>query len=183
MDTFMDKLAQRLTAQEMIRANTAAEVEELNGLRNQVREYNDCLEQMKQANNELRVQLQKLVEDGVAKLEDAKVDGSSIDRLVEESIAKIQEVQQNTEELQELKQSLLEKFEETNENVHKECVKVYRNVQAVVVEEDGKQTEAIKAAVDNLGSKLGRIFGVSIAAFIVGLGSIVFQVLVYLHII
>ncbi len=38
MDTFMDKLAQRLTAQEMIRANTAAEVEELNGLRNQVRE-------------------------------------------------------------------------------------------------------------------------------------------------
>ncbi|MGN1145854.1 MAG: hypothetical protein ACI4R5_05345, partial [Acetatifactor sp.] len=67
--------------------------------------------------------------------------------------------------------------------VHKECVKVYRNVQAVVVEEDGKQTEAIKAAVDNLGSKLGRIFGVSIAAFIVGLGSIVFQVLVYLHII
>ena len=36
MDMFMDKLAQKLTAQEIIKANTAAETEELNRLRDQI---------------------------------------------------------------------------------------------------------------------------------------------------
>ena len=43
MDMFMDKLAQKLTAQEIIKANTAADVEELNKLKNQIAEYNECL--------------------------------------------------------------------------------------------------------------------------------------------
>ena len=38
MDMFMDKLAQKLTAQEIIKANTAADVEELNKLKNQIAE-------------------------------------------------------------------------------------------------------------------------------------------------
>lgn len=183
MDTFMDKLAHKLTAQEMIKANTAADTEELNRLRNQVKEYNDCLAQMKQVNNELHVQIERLVEDGVAKLEQAKVDGTEIDRLVEESISKIREIERNTQELQELKQALSEKLDDNGENVHKECVKVYRNVQAVVVEEGGKQTEAVNAAMAGVKSKLGGVLGVSIAALIAGVGGIVFQLLVYLHII
>ncbi len=186
MDTFMDKLAHKLTAQEMIKANSAAEAEELKRLRSQVKEFNDCLAQMKQANDELRVQIQGLVEDGVAKLESAKVDGAEIDRLVEESIAKIQEIQPDTQqiqELQELKQTMNEKLEESGENIHKECVKVYRNVQAVVVEESGKQAEAVSTAVTGMKSKLNAILGVSIVALIAGLGGIVFQLLIFLHII
>ncbi len=207
MDTFMDKLAHKLTAQEMIKANTAAEVEELNRLRNQVKEFDNCLLQMKQTNNELGVQVQKLVEDGVAKLEGARVDTAEIDRLVNESIAKIQEVyslcggmmgvmslvsenvakiqedQTNPQQLQELKQVLSEKMEESGENIHKECVKVYRNVQAVVVEESGKQTEAVSSSVSGLKSKLNAILGVSVVALIAGLSGIVFQLLVYLHVI
>ena len=42
MDTFMDNLAQRLSAQEMISANTAAEAEELNQLKVQVKDYDEC---------------------------------------------------------------------------------------------------------------------------------------------
>ena len=48
MDTFMDKLSQRFTAQEMIKANSMAEVEEMNKLRAQVEEYTHCLNRMQQ---------------------------------------------------------------------------------------------------------------------------------------
>lgn len=183
MDTFMDKLAQKLTAQEMIKANSAADAEELDRLKSQVEEYNDCLAQMKQVNNELHTQLGRLVEEGVAKLESAKVDGAKIDRLVQESIAKIREIERSTNDLQEIKQVLSEKLTESNENVHKECVKVYRNVQAVVVEENEKQTEAIAAKVkENLGGKLNGVLGVSIAAVVLTVADIVLHVLSILHI-
>ena len=46
MDTFMDKLAQKLNAQEMIRANSAADAEEMDQLKSQLREYDECLAQM-----------------------------------------------------------------------------------------------------------------------------------------
>ena len=49
MDTFMDKLAQKFTAQEIIKANSAAEAAELQRTREQVEKYNDCLQEMKQA--------------------------------------------------------------------------------------------------------------------------------------
>ena len=179
MDNFMDKLAQKLTAQEMIKANTAADAEEMKRLKNQVKEYENILEQMK-----------TLVADGAAKLEGAKVDGDEINRLVSESIVKISEMQADTEGLEQM-QDALEKMENAvesklasiDENVHKECVKVYRNVQASVVEENGKQTESVIAAVNGLKGKLKAILGVSIAALVVSVGGIVFQVLVYLNVI
>ena len=206
MDTFMDKLAQKLNAQEMIRANSAAEAEELGKLRNQVAEYNQCL-----------AKLQKLLEDGEQKLEGAKVNGAEINRLVEESIAKISALQKDTESIDEMKavlaglkdsletslqkqeQALAEKLEdqkavvaarleeqktavaakldESNENVHKECVKVYRNVQAVVVEENEKQTESLTNSVAALKGKLNAVLGVSITAMILALAGVVLQVL------
>ena len=54
MDMFMDKLAQKLNAQEMIKANLAADAEEMNQLKSKVKEYSDCLEQV-----------QKLAEAGI----------------------------------------------------------------------------------------------------------------------
>lgn len=206
MDTFMDKLAQKLNAQEMIRANSAAEAEELGKLRNQVAEYNQCL-----------AKLQKLLEDGEQKLEGAKVGGAEINRLVEESIAKISALQKDTESIDEMKavlaglkdsletalqkqeQALAERLEdqkavvadrleeqkaavaakldESNENVHKECVKVYRNVQAVVVEENEKQTKSLTNSVAALKGKLNAVLGVSITAMILALAGVVLQVL------
>ena len=66
---------------------------------------------------------------------------------------------------------------ENNENVHKECVKVYRNVQAVVVEENGKQTETLVNSVAALKGKLNAVLGVSITAMILALAGVVLQVL------
>ena len=47
MDMFIDKLAQKLTAQEMIKANMAADAEEMNKLKGKTKEYAEALEQIK----------------------------------------------------------------------------------------------------------------------------------------
>lgn len=76
-----------------------------------------------------------------------------------------------------------EKLNTTEENVHKECVKVYRNVQAAVVEENEKQTEAIVKRVKScLGGRLNGVLGVSIAALLVAAADIALHVLSILHI-
>ena len=202
MDMFMDKLAQKLTAQEMIKANTAADTEELNRLKSRVADYNECLEK-----------LQKLIDEGSAKLADAQsVSGSEINRLVEESIRKIQELQQDNRELEQFQKVLTEqmsgveknicdKMEETlnsqpkdqlseklsgvEENVHKECVKVYRNVQAVVVEESTKQNAMIEEMASEVKSAVGKakiILGISIGVLIVSLAGTILQILNMLNI-
>ena len=223
MDMFMDKLAQKLTAQEIIKANTAADTEELNRLKNQVADYNDCLTKM-----------QKLIEEGTAKLSgEQAVNGSEINRLVEESICKIKELGRDTAAPEEIKKALEEikkvleerldamdknvfeqvgtidktlsekmdileeklengsneklsdRMNEVEENVHKECVKVYRNVQAVVVEESGKQNtllEEMSGAVKSFDGKLKIILGISVIAFITSLVGTILQVLSALNI-
>ena len=193
MDMFMDKLAQKLTAQEMIKANMAADAEEMSKLKGKTKEYSEVLEQIK-----------KLVEDGVGKLRAAKVDGKEIDRLVEESIAKINEIKSEDDRkdaetaaavealkaetiaaLEAVKEQLGEKLEASNENVHKECVKVYRNVQAVVVEENNKQTESIKeavtVAVKGFKGKLTAILIISGISLLLAAGSVALQVMEMLN--
>ena len=57
MDNFMDKVAQKLGAQEMIRANAAAEAAELENMekqltvfKEQMEKYDDCLQEMRKLN-------------------------------------------------------------------------------------------------------------------------------------
>lgn len=210
MDMFMDKLAQKLTAQEIIRANTAADAEELNRLRNQIAEYNDCL-----------TKLQRLIDNGTEKLQAFQTEKDETD--IEGNIGKIslslhQNMTQLKERLEELDQKLAaandpvleavtglekslqeklqqfdskleeqaddsqltEKLNVIDENVHKECVKVYRNVQAVVLEESEKQREAISGAsseTKSIEKKVGTVLKVSVLALLFSILGIVLQVL------
>ena len=86
----------------------------------------------------------------------------------------------------------------TNDHVHKENVKVYRNVQAVVVDEAAKQAESIRiltetvdamraeaaqaAAAKKTPGVLKGILGVSIITLLLTAGFAAFQVLLYLGI-
>ena len=221
MDMFMDKLAQKLNAQEIIRANTTAEIEELDKLRSRVAEYNECLDK-----------LQKLVNEGADGIKSASGENvAEINRLVEASLAKIREIQQDASGLEKLsgqldsangqlgnmseqlenvnsqlksvsgelsgkvdllsrqleeknqekpEDRLEEKFAVADENVHKECVKVYRNVQAVVMEESGKQGETlteISGKLNTMRSRLGIVLGISVAALVFSLAGAVLQLL------
>ncbi len=193
MDMFMDKLAQKLTAQEIIKANTAADTEELNRLKNQLQEYNDCLEK-----------LGKLIEEAEGRIQAPTVEAERISHLVEEGIGRIRAVQLDnstleqipiilTQQLEELRDALEKELSERaeqdgvrmedkwnmlNDSVHKECVKVYRNVQSVVVEENRKQEAAVKAQT----GRLKAVLGISIAALVISLAGAAMQLLNLLNI-
>jgi hypothetical protein len=254
MDTFMDKLAQKLTAQEMIKANSAADAEELQQLKSQINEYNECLAQMKEIEAGLKSlleekttnsssdaesvdelvqegrermmrlsatgteQLQRIADEGSAKLEqiaaesstrleqvasdsalkleNAKIDTAGIEniinessekirRITDESLAKIQEIQAAAPAIdsEELKKAIGDKIESSNDFVHRECVKVYRNVQAVIVEENAKQAEAVSEENKAVKSKIGKVMGISVAALVFSIAGVVLQVLSIFNII
>lgn len=206
MDIFMDKLAQRTTAQEIIRANTAADVEELNKLKNQIGEYNECLTKLK-----------ALIEEGTAKLAAMQSEDSTAGDLVKESLEGIKALQKTIEGFEQgqrkieehvksidksviwqlelmsrsfdekvdqlgglTEEQLTERLSAVEENVHKECVKVYRNVQAVVTEESGKQGEALKEAGEKAGAvkgRLGMILAFSAVAMAASLAGVAIQIL------
>ena len=154
MDTFMDKLAQKFTAQEMIKANSAAEAAELQRVRDQVKKYNDCLQEMKQVNDDTKAALTQIKETlaaGKDQFKNAEVPLEGLGALVDSCLEKIQEVQGNTADIQ---GNLNGHMDEISSNimdfVHKENVKVYRNVQAVVVEELKKQNEELGTKLDSM---------------------------------
>ncbi len=212
MDTFMDKLASKLNAQEMIRANSAAEAKENERLSKEVEEYKQCLQEMREISlqnsatadeiaelvktsmdkiaavqaesgksddvlaamqsnlgemlNAIRMNSDKLVSavsgnsdkimsaiEGSSDKVMSAIEGSS-NKIVSDAVA---ELQAGNDEFKEaLKTEILAEVKKElkgqEENVHKECVKVYRNVQAVVTEETEKQTGEIVAA-QSKGSK------------------------------
>ncbi|WP_342758265.1 hypothetical protein [Kineothrix sedimenti] len=161
MDNFMDKIAQKLSSQEAIRANSAADAAQMEKLQAQVEEYDACMKEMRKLNlknieNEQKIkellgnsieQLNKLFDENSLRLK----------MLTEECIAKIQAAKGEEEKKADAEESLMEiketaaanmakleeLFKESDDFVHKENVKVYRNVQAVVVEELEKQTKAL----------------------------------------
>lgn len=174
MDNFMDKIAQKLAAQEAIRANAAADTAQMEKLEAQVAEYDACMKEMRKLNlknAENEQKLNELLKEGSEQFKDCidrygsqleglmKENDAQIRKLTEECILKVQGTQSEKEETDELKQLLVqmqetasanrekmeELFKNSDEFVHKENVKVYRNVQAAVVEELGKQTEAFSA--------------------------------------
>ena len=103
---------------------------------------------------------------------------NGLDRQVGATLGKLERQAEAPKDSDENK--LAEKFAVLEENVHKECVKVYRNVQAVVVEENSKQSDAMTETMSSVGKmkgKTGAILGISAAALLVSLGSVVLQLL------
>lgn len=201
MDTFMDKIAQKLNSQDMIRANSAADAAELENLENQMAlfkeqmgKYDDCLQEMRQLNlrniesaqgvQELAEQASEKIEKTVGEVQAASVskiqqtsdlsiagiqqtsDASiaeirqtsdisiaGINQTVAEGLAKIAEIKENadkdnlvkiTEEVAELQSKLELAFKNLEDFLHTDNVKVYRNVQAAMIEELEKQTSELK---------------------------------------
>ena len=201
MDNFIDKLAQKFIAGEVIKANSVAEERELKRLREQVAEYERCLHEMQKmqvTNTQTARQLHDLMTEG----------NEGIKKLTEESLQKLQELQvtagkmepeeketitqtaKAVEELSELVKQLTEKTEANQKNVekwfhqadeflHKENVKVYRNVQAVVVEEVGKKAEAVIKSQEENGKQIIKpavIF--SVLAFLFAAGNIILTLMI-----
>lgn len=165
MDTFIDKLAQKRNAQEMIRANMTAETAKMEQLQAQMKAYDDLMQEMRKVNLktvENVSEVQTLLKECVEKLEAMEAAG---DRTEESQKA-----------LSEIKDLLEEKFRQSEDFIHKENVKVYRNVQAALVEELNKQTEELKSSRPaNSGNKA--LLPISVLILLGVIADIVLQVL------
>lgn len=163
----MDKLAHKFSAQEMIRANSQAEAEEMKRLQLQVSEYEKILQEMRKLNyrnTELAEKLDLMIGDNADKIQGMKEDEqrliaalrdltdeqtrnreAELERKEEERIEQERTAEnQKQTDLSAITDLLEDKFQKSDDFVHKENVKVYRNVQAVVVDEIKRCVESIQ---------------------------------------
>lgn len=179
MDTFIDKLAQKRNAQEMILANMTAEAAKMEEMQNQMKAYDDLMQEIRQVNLKTAENLsdvQSTLKEYMTKLETLQQDNgrdeetkqalaqikglledNSRDEETKQTLVQIRELLEDTGKDEETKQALAqlrevldEKFGQADDFLHKENVKVYRNVQAAVVEELNKQTEELKKQAEEL---------------------------------
>lgn len=135
MDTFIDKLAQKRNAQEMIRANSAAEATKMAQMQNQLKSYDEMMQEIRRINLKTAENVENVSKVLSACME--KLDGLEAEKKDAENVE---------QELAAIKALLEERFSQSEDFMHKENVKVYRNVQAAFTEELTKQAEQVKTA-------------------------------------
>ena len=207
MDNFIDKLAQKFIAGEVIKANSAAEERELKKLREQVAEYEKCLQEMRkiqmtntqtaQQLHDLMVEstesIHKLTAESLTKIADIQLESDvqkaeakkAVDTAavtiehMEAKVVKMQETVANlTESLEKNQKEISEWFKQADDFLHKENVKVYRNVQAVVVEEVGNKADAIMKAQEETVKKSNKpVLIFAVLGFVAAAASLVVQIL------
>ncbi|MDE7246466.1 MAG: hypothetical protein K2N43_01115 [Lachnospiraceae bacterium] len=163
MDTFIDKLAQKKNAQEMIRANSAAEAAKMEQMQKQLQTYDELLQEIRRVNLRTAENLEtmrRLLAQCIEKLENAKTEEPAEN--AEEQLAAVKGLLE--EQLPALKSLLEERLTQTEGIVHKENVKVYRNVQAAFTEELEKQNRQEQENKENGGGKMPA--GLSLAILI-----------------
>ena len=130
MDNFMSKLSQKINAQDSIKANFMADMAEKEHMKKQIQEYDAILQSMRnlylkqEENNESFRQVAEKLEALCA----AEAEKPEILTEIKEIIGK------------------------SDEFTHRECVKVYRNVQALLDEQNKKleeSTEAVKVQMES----------------------------------
>ena len=128
MDGFTDTLSQRFaSSQEMINANAQAEAEEMQNLQQQVSRYEGVLERINETVDTLEKKIGEIQAADTTEQKDA----------AEEYTAKLTGVEGKLQE-----------------HIHKENVRVYRNVQASVADELSKQTKALVQNIERLEERL-----------------------------
>lgn len=200
MDNFMDKLAQKFSAQEVIKANSQAEAAEMKKLQLQVAEYEKILQEMRKLNyknSEISDRIDGLFGESANKIQGLQEEETKLlatlrnltdeqTRIREEELARKEaertEEQQKAEEQKQQIASLEERFKQSEDFVHKENVKVYRNVQAVVVEELKRQTEGLVLENQKLHSRMNRVVIFSVLAMVFSAAGIILQILFGLNI-
>ena len=149
MDTFIDKLAQKKNAQEMIRANSAAEAVKMDQMQKQMKAYDELMQEIRRVNIKTAENVDNvrdLLAQCMEKLESLEKESGQAED-VEKQLAGI-------------KSLLEERLTQSEEFVHKENVKVYRNVQAAFTEELEKQNQTSKGSKVPVGLLIAVLIGV-----------------------
>ena len=207
MDNFIDRLAQKFTAGEVIRANSVAEERELKRLREQVAEYERCLQEMRKIQmtntqtaqnlHDLMVEstesIRKLAGESVAKIteiqagadaqqaeakESAQLVAKNVEQMEEKVVSMQETVAQLTEVLDKNQKDIAEWFKQADDFLHKENVKVYRNVQAVIVDELENKAQTIMSAQEENTKKSGKpVLIFAVLGFVAAAANLVVQIM------
>lgn len=205
MDNFMDKVAEKLNSQEIIRANAAADAAALENLekqltlfKDQMEKYDACLQEMRRLNLkniESAQGVQELADKANEKLGQTvgEVEAASVSRIKEtsdlsiaginqtlnESLSKIAEIKENsdnlekiTENMTDLQAKIEERFKSMEDFLHIDNVKVYRNVQAAMMEELGKQETVLKKEQDKLAKSNKMLLPFVVASMIMTIANL-----------
>ena len=143
MENLMEKVTQRLGAQEIIRANVAAEAAEAERLKKQEENYKSEIAELKEnasRTEDLLMQIRTYIG------KNNNENNDEIVRLIDELDKSLKTM------LEETNDKLSKRLDETDEKNHDVGVRVYRNVQASLIDEQKKQTEEILQAVNNISS-------------------------------
>lgn len=199
MDNFLDKVAQKFNAQDVIKANSQAEAAEMKRLQIQVAEYEKILQEMRKLNYKNVELIDKMTSvldinaEKLQKMQNAEqINLNKLQDIVEEQGRCFEEAQKILDDEAKRKAEFIEKeaenskldhealegfFRRSDEYMHKENIKVYRNVQAVVIEELKQQTEALCEENNRITSKFTGITIVQVITLILLIGSIVLNII------
>lgn len=160
MDGFKEKLVKTCGTDDVIRANSEAEARELNETRETLKSYEQVTGEIRRLNlkcAETNEKTGQLVSEAIEKLEAMNGTAAGIG---EEDIQAIKDA------VSEGAGSTADLLKAQEEYIHKENVRVYRNVQAAVVEELKLQTQALAEQNAELQKKVKATKGVAIAGLI-----------------
>lgn len=191
MDNYMDAFASNGNSDELIKVNSLAEAKEMEETRKQVSDYEDLLNQLRNLNFkcvETQEATSQLVAASIEKIEEIRDNGTADPSIKEkldaiyEKLSQIESVNCNTGTGAGNAENVVSEaskegnpgdFSNLENFIHKENVRVYRNVQASVIDELKLQTEALaeqnsnlEDVVRNVKSKMTMLTVFSVASLI-----------------
>lgn len=170
--------------------------------RDQMEKYDDCLQEMRKLNlkniesaqgvQELADQANVKLGQTVGEVEAASVSKiketsdlsiAGINQTLNESLAKIAEIRENSDNLEQITENmsglqtrLEELFKSMEDFLHTDNVKVYRNVQAAMIEEMGKQTAELKEEQEKSAKASRMLFPFTIITMIIVIANLAITV-------
>ena len=176
MDNFMDKLAERYNAQDMIRANEGAEKDHLQSLEDQVEAYEAVLQEMRKLNyrnTELTEKMYALVDESLAKVSTLKLEAAgngSVDsealriemnevvtKAVSEAVGSVDDLKAGVADLSE-KLTKLDKLEELDAGISEKLTKLDKldGLDASLSDEDKEKLKKLDLLdnIDTAGSDM-----------------------------
>lgn len=188
MDSFIDKLAQRFAATDQAKAGTYADAKEIAKLKEKIEGYENLLQDIKKINLrniESAEKLNEIAESSAKSVEQVKEVIRQAEETVKIADEKVRLADDSKAQETANKEYLTEMFDKTTDVIHKENVKVYRNVQATVQASIDDQTKSIIEAQNAVGKKNSTTFlkVMSVLIFLAVLADIALKVLTMFHII
>ncbi len=164
MDSFKDKIAEKFGTTDIIRANSEAEARELDNQNARVEELEKAVSEMRRLSlkcaetNELTTQV---IRASIEKIEETQVNTPS-----QEAADYTERLDAIEKEINDLKECMTAAFKEQEDIIHKEDVRVYRNVQAAIIDELKQQSEALAMQHMHIERRFRGIKPISIIALV-----------------